>query len=452
MVTRRRYRRDPPGRWAAKRPAWTRERSDGQGGDVRVSPHDVMDAAVLIPVKRFSAAKRRLAGLLDAGARAELARWLAGRVVDAARPSPVFVACDDDGVATWADAAGAEVLWSPGLGLNGAVDAGRATIAGKGFDHLVIVHSDIPLAHDLGTVARAGTVTLVPDRRRAGTNVARPARCRPGSCVVRQRVVHAAPGPRDASRVPRRGPSRSPPRPRRRQPRRPGPPAPRSRSAAVAANDPGQPPLSPAVGPGRRLDRQPARAHVGPGGRRAPRRRRVRRRRHARQVGRRRVRRAPPRVHRRVEGHLGSVGGPDRARRPADGRAARGSPAAGRGPGRRGRVPRPHRRRAGQRPHDPGRRGRGHPPAASGGRARSRPLEALPAPSGSPPRRRARLRRHRGGSRSALPSRARHRAAPTVSAAALGGGPARARRGRRARRSIPSSPPSRRIRASSSRR
>jgi 2-phospho-L-lactate/phosphoenolpyruvate guanylyltransferase len=130
-----------------------------------------VDAAVLIPVKRFTAAKRRLAGILDTAARAELARWLAGRVVDAARPSPVFVACDDDDVATWADSVGAEVLWSPGLGLNGAVDAGRSTIAGKGYDHLVIVHSDIPLAHDLGTVARAGTLTLVPDRRRAGTNV-----------------------------------------------------------------------------------------------------------------------------------------------------------------------------------------------------------------------------------------------------------------------------------------
>lgn len=126
---------------------------------------------MLIPVKRFSAAKGRLAGILDSAQRAELARWLAGRVVDAARPAPVFVACDDDDVATWADSAGAAVLWSPGLGLNGAVDAGRATIAGKGFDHLVIVHSDIPLAHDLGPVARPGTVCLVPDRRRSGTNV-----------------------------------------------------------------------------------------------------------------------------------------------------------------------------------------------------------------------------------------------------------------------------------------
>jgi 2-phospho-L-lactate guanylyltransferase len=130
-----------------------------------------VDAAVLIPVKRFTAAKRRLAGILDVDERAELARWLAGRVVAAARPSPVFVACDDDGVAAWADEVGADVLWSPGLGLNGAVDAGRATVAGKGFDHLVIVHSDIPLAHDLPSLATSGTITLGPDRRRTGTNV-----------------------------------------------------------------------------------------------------------------------------------------------------------------------------------------------------------------------------------------------------------------------------------------
>jgi 2-phospho-L-lactate/phosphoenolpyruvate guanylyltransferase len=130
-----------------------------------------VDAAVLIPVKRFSAAKARLAGILDSAQRAKLAHWLADRVVDAAKPAPLFVACDDDDVAAWADAAGAEVLWSPGLGLNGAVDAGRATIAGKGFDHLVIVHSDIPLAHDLATIARPRTVGIVPDGRRDGTNV-----------------------------------------------------------------------------------------------------------------------------------------------------------------------------------------------------------------------------------------------------------------------------------------
>lgn len=130
-----------------------------------------VETAVLVPVKRFSAAKGRLAGLLDAGQRAVLARWLADRVVAAAAPLLTFIACDDEDVATWADEAGAEVLWGPGLGLNGAVDAGRATIAGKGVDQLVIAHSDLPLAEDLPALATPGTICLVPDRRRDGTNV-----------------------------------------------------------------------------------------------------------------------------------------------------------------------------------------------------------------------------------------------------------------------------------------
>ena len=99
-----------------------------------------------MPVKAFTAAKGRLSVILDRFARADLARWLAGRVVAAAGELPTFIACDDDEVAAWADEHGAEVLWSPGMGLNGAVDHGRATIAGKGFDHVIIAHSDLPLA------------------------------------------------------------------------------------------------------------------------------------------------------------------------------------------------------------------------------------------------------------------------------------------------------------------
>jgi 2-phospho-L-lactate guanylyltransferase len=127
--------------------------------------------AVLVPVKRFRLAKRRLAGLLDEDQRVALAQWLAGRVVAAARTAPVFVACDDEVVAAWADSVGAEVLWTPGLGLNGAVESSRATISGKGFDHLLIAHSDLPLVGDLTDVATAGTITLVPDRSGSGTNV-----------------------------------------------------------------------------------------------------------------------------------------------------------------------------------------------------------------------------------------------------------------------------------------
>jgi 2-phospho-L-lactate guanylyltransferase len=130
-----------------------------------------VETAVLMPVKAFTAAKGRLSVILDRFSRADLARWLAGRVVAAAGELPTFIACDDDEVASWADEHGAEVLWSPGLGLNGAVDAGRATIAGKGFAHVVIAHSDLPLAHDLAPLAVPDTVVIVPDRRRDGTNV-----------------------------------------------------------------------------------------------------------------------------------------------------------------------------------------------------------------------------------------------------------------------------------------
>jgi len=74
-----------------------------------------VDAAVLIPVKRFTAAKERLSSLLDVDQRADLARWLAARVVAAARSLPTFVACDDNDVAAWADGVGADVTLSPAV-------------------------------------------------------------------------------------------------------------------------------------------------------------------------------------------------------------------------------------------------------------------------------------------------------------------------------------------------
>jgi len=134
-----------------------------------------VEPAVLIPVKAFQAAKARLSPNVSAADRAVLARWMAGRVIDAVRPLPTFVACDDDAVAQWAESLGATVLWGPGLGLNGAVDSGVATIAGKGFDEVIISHGDLPLPRSLPTLARRAAVVIVPDRRLDGTNViARP--------------------------------------------------------------------------------------------------------------------------------------------------------------------------------------------------------------------------------------------------------------------------------------
>ncbi|HUP86952.1 MAG TPA: 2-phospho-L-lactate guanylyltransferase [Acidimicrobiales bacterium] len=129
-------------------------------------------AAVLVPVKAFAAAKVRLAPALSAGERAALARTMAERVVAAAAPMPVFVACDDDGVADWARGVGADVEWTPGLGLNGAVQQGLASLVAEGFDLVVVAHADLPHASGLMRVARFdGRVTIVPDRHDDGTNV-----------------------------------------------------------------------------------------------------------------------------------------------------------------------------------------------------------------------------------------------------------------------------------------
>jgi 2-phospho-L-lactate guanylyltransferase len=109
--------------------------------------------------------------VLDEAQRSRLARWMATGVIEAVRPFDTFVACDDDEVATWAASLGAAVIWGPGLGLNGAIDDGVGALADAGYDHVIITHADLPRPTSLAAVARADTATLVPDRRRDGTNV-----------------------------------------------------------------------------------------------------------------------------------------------------------------------------------------------------------------------------------------------------------------------------------------
>ncbi|HLH46350.1 MAG TPA: 2-phospho-L-lactate guanylyltransferase [Acidimicrobiales bacterium] len=128
-------------------------------------------AAVLVPVKGFGRAKLRLAPVLDPAARAQLARRMAERVVRSAAGLPVWVVCDDPEVADWAAGLGAAVVWEPGRGLNGAVDAGVRHLGAAGHRLVVVAAGDLPLADDLGWVADFDGVTLVPDRRRDGTNV-----------------------------------------------------------------------------------------------------------------------------------------------------------------------------------------------------------------------------------------------------------------------------------------
>lgn len=127
--------------------------------------------AVLVPVKSFGEAKLRLAPALAPSARAELAKEMATHVLEAARPLPTAVVCDDLDVATWARGQRALVIWEPERGLNRAVEAGVARLGDGGARQVIVAHGDLPLASGLAWVARFPGVTVVPDRMDNGTNV-----------------------------------------------------------------------------------------------------------------------------------------------------------------------------------------------------------------------------------------------------------------------------------------
>ncbi len=136
--------------------------------DIHLGPE-----VVLIPVKAFHQAKRRLGTTLSDPEREQLVRAMATHVVAACAPLPVAVVCDDEAVATWAEEHGASVVWAPGHGLNGAVRAGVERLVQTGARWVTVAHGDLPRAKGLGTLAPFDGVTLVPDRRDDGTNVLR---------------------------------------------------------------------------------------------------------------------------------------------------------------------------------------------------------------------------------------------------------------------------------------
>lgn len=131
------------------------------------------DRWVLVPIKAFSAAKRRLEHVLDEADRTNLVRQMAAHVLAAASPLPVCVACDDHDVADFAEEHGALVCWTAGLGLNGAVEAGVASLAERGARFVTVVHGDLPTASGIGALEHFDGVTIAPDRRRTGTNLLR---------------------------------------------------------------------------------------------------------------------------------------------------------------------------------------------------------------------------------------------------------------------------------------
>lgn len=102
--------------------------------------------AILIPVKRLSEAKERLAGVLDPPARRRLALAMLGDVLGAAGGWPLrAVVTSDADAASLAIEAGWDVVGDPGTGLNGAVGTGTAALATAGATALLVLPFDVPL-------------------------------------------------------------------------------------------------------------------------------------------------------------------------------------------------------------------------------------------------------------------------------------------------------------------
>jgi 2-phospho-L-lactate guanylyltransferase len=128
---------------------------------------------VVVPIRAFALGKARLAGTLDAAARAALGRRLAARVADAARGLPTVVVSSDAEVGAWAEARGVLVVADPGS-LDGAAAAGRECLAAIGCTRVVIAHADLALVRSFERVLRDGStpvVAIVPCHRDDGTPV-----------------------------------------------------------------------------------------------------------------------------------------------------------------------------------------------------------------------------------------------------------------------------------------
>ncbi|MEA2503091.1 MAG: 2-phospho-L-lactate/phosphoenolpyruvate guanylyltransferase [Actinomycetota bacterium] len=102
--------------------------------------------AILIPVKRLSESKLRLAGVLGPPQRRRLALSMLADVLLAAAGWPLrMVVTSDPDVASVADSAGWSIVSDPGAGLNDAVAEGTSLSTSAGATALLVLPFDVPL-------------------------------------------------------------------------------------------------------------------------------------------------------------------------------------------------------------------------------------------------------------------------------------------------------------------
>jgi 2-phospho-L-lactate guanylyltransferase len=131
-------------------------------------------AALLVPLKSFTAGKGRLGDALDTFDRAELVRTLAAGVLAAAGNLATWVVCDDAEVAAFAIRHGAQIVWRGG-GLNRAVQSAFVHLGHEGFDRVVVAHGDLAGARSFSVFVEPSSssrsVVIAADRHGEGTNV-----------------------------------------------------------------------------------------------------------------------------------------------------------------------------------------------------------------------------------------------------------------------------------------
>jgi 2-phospho-L-lactate/phosphoenolpyruvate guanylyltransferase len=139
-----------------------------------------LNAIAVLPVKRFGAAKQRLAAGITGGRRRELAEAMVADVLDAigqARTVERTIVVSGDPIAQeLASDAGAEVVPDPeDAGHVEAAQAGIARAEADGAERVVLLAGDCPLLDPreldrLLTGVPGNYVGIVPDRHGTGTN------------------------------------------------------------------------------------------------------------------------------------------------------------------------------------------------------------------------------------------------------------------------------------------
>jgi 2-phospho-L-lactate/phosphoenolpyruvate guanylyltransferase len=137
-----------------------------------------MRTIAILPVKSFSAAKQRLAGLLGAGSRQALAQAMFSDVLTSLRHVPGL---DAVAVVTSDRVAESAALGERVQLLRDTEQAGQSEAAligiryaqSAGYERVLLVPGDTPLveSHDVGALLELATpVAIVPDRQGTGTN------------------------------------------------------------------------------------------------------------------------------------------------------------------------------------------------------------------------------------------------------------------------------------------